>query len=55
MNEAYRGLKFDKVVDLESYMHLRPVKQEDKVDLAAREEDIFTHDFLDNASLEKPA
>ena len=54
-NAAFRGLKFDQLSQLESYMHLRPVRQEDKIDLAAREEDICTHDFLDDASLEKPS
>ena len=35
-------------------MHLRPVEQQEKIDQAAREEDIFSNDFLDNAALQKP-
>ena len=54
VNEAFGGLKFDQLADLSSYMHLRPVRQADKIDMAAREVDICAHDFLDDASLEKP-
>lgn len=39
---------------LDSYMHLRKCEQRDKIDLAAREEDRFCHEFLDNAALQKP-
>lgn len=53
-NEAYRGLSRKELCSLDSYMHLRPLEQKDKVDLAAREEDIFNHEFLDNAALQKP-
>ena len=35
-------------------MHLRPCEQKDKIDQASREEDIFNHEFLDNAALQKP-
>lgn len=35
-------------------MHLRPCQQREKIDLCAREEDIFCHDFMDNAALQKP-
>ena len=55
INEAFRGLKFDGAAELGSYMHLRPVKQADKIDLAAREVDICNHHFLDDASLGKPS
>ena len=53
-NEAFRGLKRTQLCSLDSYMHLRPMEQKDKIDQAAREEDIFCHDFLDNAALQKP-
>ena len=53
-NEAFRGLRFGELESLDSYMHLRRCEQREKVDLCAREEDIFCHDFLDNAALEKP-
>jgi hypothetical protein len=35
-------------------MHLRPCQQREKIDQCGREEDIFCHDFLDNAALQKP-
>ena len=35
-------------------MQLRPCEQKEKCELAAREEDTFCHDFLDNAALQKP-
>ena len=54
MNDAYRGLKRSQLASMDSYMHLRPLEQKDKIDLCAREADIFTHDFLDNAALQKP-
>lgn len=53
-NEAFRGLKRNQLTSLDSYMHLRPLEQKDKIDQAAREEDIFCHDFMDNAALQKP-
>ena len=53
-NEAFRGLKIKDLTSLDSYMHLRPCVQKDKIDQASREEDIFCHDFLDNAALQNP-
>mmetsp|Transcript_12101 Transcript_12101/g.16430 ORF Transcript_12101/g.16430 Transcript_12101/m.16430 type:complete len:162 (-) Transcript_12101:308-793(-) len=53
-NEAFRGLRRNQLCSLDSYMHLRPCEQKDKIDLCAREEDVFCHDFLDNAALQKP-
>lgn len=50
-NEAFRGLKKNDLTSLDSYMHLRKCEQRDKIDLCAREEDTFCHDFLDNAAL----
>jgi radial spoke head protein 9 len=55
VNDAFKGLKFDDLTDLNQYMHLRPIEQQLKRELAEREQDIFTHDFLDNAALETPA
>ena len=55
INDAFRGLKFDGAAELGSYMHLRPVKQAEKIDLAAREVDICNHHFLDDASQGKPS
>jgi radial spoke head protein 9 len=54
-NEAFRGLKFGELTSLDSFMHLRPCEQREKIELSAREEDIFCHDFMDNAALQKPA
>ena len=54
VNEAFRGLKFDQLCNLESYMHLRPPRQTEKIDMASREDDICAHDFLDNAANCKP-
>ena len=54
-NVAFKGLKFDQAGSLDSYMHLRPCRQQDKIDCSDREEDILTHDFLDSAACEKPA
>ena len=53
-NEAFRGLKFNELTTLDSFMHLRPCEQKEKIDQASREEDIFCHDFLDNAALQQP-
>ena len=53
-NEAFRGLRFNELTSLDSFMHLRPCEQKDKIDLAAREEDVFTHEFMDNAALCRP-
>jgi radial spoke head protein 9 len=53
-NEAFSGLPVDKLDDLNSYMHLRPVQQAEKKDLASREEDIFNHEFLDCVALDVP-
>lgn len=53
-NEAFRGLRMNELCSLDSYMHLRPCEQREKCEQAAREEDIFCHDFLDNAALQKP-
>ena len=53
-NEAFRGLKFNQLTSLESFMHLRPCEQKEKMDLAAREEDTFNHEFMDNAALCNP-
>ena len=55
VNDAFKGLKFDDLCDLNQYMHLRPIEQKEKRELEEREQDLFTHDFLDNASLEAPA
>lgn len=35
-------------------MHLRAPCQQEKCDMAAREDDIYAHDFLDNAAMCKP-
>ena len=53
-NDAFRGLRFNELESLDSFMHLRVCEQKEKMDQAAREEDIFCHDFLDNAALQKP-
>lgn len=53
-NEAFSGLTVDKLDDLNSYMHLRQIEQDEKKDLASREEDIFNHEFLDCVALDVP-
>lgn len=53
-NEAYRGRKLDELKDLSQYAHLRPVFSREKIEQAARKEDIFVHDFLDNVSKDNP-
>jgi radial spoke head protein 9 len=53
-NDAFSGIEVTKVEDLNNYMHLRPVEQPDKKELAGREEDIFNHEFLDNVALDVP-
>jgi radial spoke head protein 9 len=53
-NDAFNGLELAKLEDLNNYMHLRPVEQEDKRELAQREEDVFNHEFLDNIKLDVP-
>ena len=54
-NDAFRGLRFVDLENLDNYMHLRPLQQKDKIEQAQREEDRFCYDFLDNAALTKPA
>ena len=46
-NDAYRGLQRSQLTSMDSYMHLRSLEQKDKVDLCAREADIFTEAFTD--------
>ena len=53
-NDAFSGLTVDKLSDLNSYMHVRPVEQKEKKELADREEDIFNHEFLDCVALDVP-
>jgi radial spoke head protein 9 len=53
-NEAFSGLPVDKLTDLNNYMHVRPVEQQEKIELAKREEDIFNHEFLDCVALDVP-
>lgn len=53
-NDAFSGLEVSKLDDLNSYMHIRPVEQKDKLELRAREEDIFNHEFLDCVALDNP-
>lgn len=49
-NEAFEGCMMEKICDLSSYMHLRPVQTQDKKSLADRKQDIFEGDFLDSAA-----
>ena len=53
-NDAFRGLKFADLCNLDYYQQFRPCEQKEKTDLAAREEDIFCMEFLDNVALQKP-
>lgn len=53
-NDAFSGLEVSKLEDLNNYMHLRPVDQQDKKELAEREEDVFNGEFLDNLALDVP-
>jgi radial spoke head protein 9 len=53
-NDAFAGLATAQLTDLNQFMHLRPVEQEDKREQALREEDIFIADFLDNSALDQP-
>lgn len=53
-NDAFSGLQLLQLVDLNHYMHLRPVEQVDKREQAMREEDVFVADFLDNSALDQP-
>lgn len=48
-NDAFRGLKYNDATSLKSYLHLRPVQQKEKQDMADREDDIFANNFLDCA------
>jgi len=50
LNEAFQGVMMEKICDLSSYMHLRPVQTNEKKSLCARNEDIFRADFLDSAA-----
>jgi hypothetical protein len=53
-NDAFTGCSIKELSDLNNYMHLRPYMQEDKKELAEREEDIFCKDFLDGIKSDLP-
>ena len=54
-NEAFRGLKAGDAFDISNYVHFRAPQIKKNVDLNARREGIYNHDFLDNAGSDFPA
>ena len=48
-NEAFKGLKIDQAFMVSNYFHFRAPIIKKNVELNARKEGIYNHDFLDNA------
>ena len=53
-NEAFRGLTKDEAFKLEGWVHSRAVENQTQKDLIARHEAVYSDDFLDNVSEDKP-
>jgi radial spoke head protein 9 len=53
-NEAFKGLKADEACITSNYFHFRSPLLKKNVDLNARREGIYNHDFLDNADEDVP-
>lgn len=49
-NDAFEGVMIDKITDLNSYMHMRPVQTREKQSMCDRRQDLFVGDFLDSAA-----
>ena len=53
-NEAFRGLSRDDAFSLNGWVHFRPVQNQKQMDMIARQEAIFSDDFLDEVSADMP-
>ena len=53
-NEAFKGLKADQAFSTNNYFHFREPLLKKNVELNARKEGIYNHDFLDNAEEDVP-
>jgi radial spoke head protein 9 len=53
-NEAFKGLKADQAFSTSNYFHFRAPILKKNVELNARKEGIYNHDFLDNAEEDVP-
>lgn len=54
VNEAFRGLKRDEAFQLNGWVHFRPVQNQKQKDLIARQEAVFSDNFLDEVCDDKP-
>ena len=53
-NEAFKGLSRDQAFSLSGWVHFRPVENKKQKDLIARQEAVYSDDFLDDVSADKP-
>ena len=53
-NEAFRGLSRDAAFSLDGWVHFRDVQNQTQKDLIARQEAVFSDNFLDEVSADKP-
>lgn len=54
VNEAFRGLSREEAFSLNGWVHFREVHNKKQKDLIARQEAVFSNDFLDEVSADKP-
>lgn len=53
-NEAFRGLALEDAFRLNSYSHFRNVQQKDKKEGLEKDDAIFSKNFLDDITADKP-
>ena len=53
-NEAFRGLSREAAFSLNGWVHFRPVQNQKQKDMIARQEAVFSEDFLDEVCADKP-
>ena len=54
INEAFRGQSRDDAFSLNGWVHFREVQNKKQIDLIARQEAVFSNEFLDDVSADKP-
>ena len=54
VNEAFRGLSKEEAFSLDGWVHFREVQNKKQKDLIARCEAVFSNNFLDDVSSDKP-
>ena len=54
VNEAFRGMPRDQAFSLDGWVHFREVQNQKQKDLISRQEAVFSSEFLDDVSADKP-